>query len=180
MKNPNYRSPNPRKRLLVLLIAIVALLIVGVGGTLAYIAATADPVINSFQSGSVAADVVEKLEDNQKKMIGVTNKGGSAVYVRVRLISYWQAEDGSVVAKPSPDLAVSCGSNWLAMGEYYYYTKPLAPGATTTNLLNAPLTMMAEDDCYQVIEVLADTVQAAPAAAVEEVWGVSASTFIQN
>lgn len=170
-------SPHPRRKFLTLAIVLLLLVGLGVGGTLAYFAFSSDPVINTFQAGSVEADIVEGITGNHKNSIQVTNTGKSPVYVRVRLVSYWM--DGENIAPVSSEtVSVTLNTdNWKQIGEYYYYAAPLASGATTENLLKASITMGTKDGYAQVIEVLADTVQASPARAVEEVWGVEASDF---
>ena len=167
----------PRKKLLTLTVVLVLLATLGIGGTLAYFTYTSEAVINTFQAGSVGAQVHEELGGNEKTSITVENTGGSPVYVRVRLVSYWM--DGNDVApKASPAVSFSVGSGWRQIGDYYYYTKPLAGGGVTTNLLGSSIAMTAEDGYTQVIEVLADTVQATPDQAVKDVWGVEASSFL--
>ena len=160
--------------------AVIALLAVAAGGTLAYFAITDDPTINTFLSGSVKADIVEEFDGNQKTAIKVANTGSADVYVRLRLVSYWRTADGDVAAAASPDLDLQTTADWVAIGEYYYYVRPLAGHSTTPNLLDAPIVMGEQDGLVQVVEVLADTVQAAPARAVKEVWGIDATDFIRE
>ena len=167
----------PRKKLLTLTVILMLLVMLGVGGTLAYFSRSADPVINTFQAGSVGAQVKEVVSDNSKTSITVENTGASPVYVRVRLVSYWMSGE-NVAPKASPTVSFTLGSDWVQIDSYYYYTKPLDGGAETSNLLGSTVTMTVEDGFAQVIEVLADTVQATPAQAVEDVWGVEASTFL--
>lgn len=163
----------PRKKPLILVLCLV-LLLIGVGTTVAVLSKISNPVINTFEVGSVGAKIVESLNGDKtaKTAIQVENTGDSPVYVRVRLVSY-MTENGAVAPVASPALSFTLGTNWKQIGDYYYYTKPLAGEATTTNLLGSSVPM-AEG---QVIDVLADTVQATPADAVLEVWGVSADQF---
>lgn len=170
------RVPSSNRKLLILVLSAMLLVTLGVGGSLAYFAHIADPVINTFQAGSVEAEILETVDGNQKTDIQVKNTGKSPVYVRVRLISYWM--DGENIAPMnSGPVGISLGLAWIQIGDYYYYTKPLASGAATENLLAAPLTMTSENGFSQVIEVLADTVQASPPEAVQEVWKIQASDF---
>lgn len=166
-KVPSASSGKKRLTLLVCLILMAAL---SVGATMAYFQMTTQPVINTFHAGSVGAEISETVDGNTKTVIQVTNKDGTfPVYVRVRLVSYYETSEGGVdVSRASPGVSVSCNTNhWVQNGNYYYYTKPLAGGATTENLLAGGITMEAG----QVIEVLADTVQASPSDAAREVWG---------
>lgn len=180
MKKGRYERIPPvvfRKRILAVVLSLMLLIIIGVGATLAYFASASGPVINTFQAGSVGAKIHEKISSNTKTSITVENTGDSPVYVRVRLISYWKK--GSDIAPKSSALSVSENANkWKKIGEYYYYTAPLAGGATTENLLSSGISMTTEDGYTQVVEVLVDTVQASPADAVKEVWSIDAAEFI--
>ncbi len=173
---PPFPSPRNRKRKpWVLVVCLILLVAVGVGGTLAYFQMASNPVINTFQAGSVGAQINETVNGNTKTMISVTNTGASPVYARIRLVSYFEASQGVLDAsKASPSVSFTLGDGWVQLGSYYYYTTPLAAGATTTDLLGSDVSMAAG----QVIEVLADTVQATPAQAVVDTWGVDASQFI--
>ena len=169
-------SVAPEKKNWVLAICLVLLMTIGVGATLAYFHLASGPVINTFQAGSVGADIYEEVAGNQKKIIQVTNTGKSPVYVRVRLVSYYEVSEGVVDAsKESPVVSFDLGEKWFPIGQYYYFNEPLAAGAKTENLLDSTVITMEPG---QVIEVLADTVQATPAQAVVEAWGVEASDFI--
>jgi len=170
-------SPRPRRKLLPLAIVLLLLVTLSVGGTMAYFAFSANPVINTFQTGTMDVRIDEQIAGNQKTSITVNNTGTASVYVRVQLVSYWK--DGNNIAPVSSEtVSVSLGSNWKYIDGYYYYTKALAGGTATENLLKAPISMGTKDGYAQVIEVLADTVQASPAKAVEDVWGIEASAFI--
>ncbi len=176
-KYEEHPPARPRKKLLTVTVLLLLLAVLGVGGSLAYFAHRADPVINTFQAGSVEAEILEEVEGNQKTSIQVKNTGKSPVYVRVRLISYWM--DGENIAPmDSKAVSVTLHSGWIKIGEYYYYKKPLASGSTTEDLLAGPITMTSENGYAQVIEVLADTIQASPAEAVQEVWNIQASDFV--
>lgn len=172
MKNGKFASaPSPRHKTLIIVLSIILVVCIGAGATLAFFANSTGPIINTFQSGSAGAEIEETLSGNNTKTeIKVHNTGKTPVYVRVRLVSYF--EDGSDNVLPvSSALSPSIDSNnWNTDGTYYYYKYPVGAGESTENLLAENLTMSAG----QVIDVLADTVQATPASAVQEVWGVPA------
>lgn len=176
MKKGKYaKAPSPRRKPLILVLSMVLLLAIGVGATLAYFHLASGPVINTFQAGSAGAEIVEEVSGNTKNAIRVVNIGKSPVYVRLRLVSYYEDAQGNVLPQDSPALSFTEGDKWVALGSYYYYyNEPLAAGATTEDLLKTDLAMVEG----QVIEVLADTVQATPAQAVIDAWGVDASAFI--
>ena len=167
----------PRKNGLILIAALALLTAVSIGSTLAYFFNTSEPVINTFQAGSVGANIYEEVSANAKTSITVSNTGKSPVYVRVRLLCYWLDEDNSIAPKDSTSVSISPNSGWVENGGYYYYTSPVAGGSATANMLAAPLAMTTEDGYRQVIEVLAETVQATPADAALGLWGVDPSSL---
>lgn len=171
MKNGKFaNAPSPKHKTMIIVLSIILLVCIGVGATLAYFANSTGPVINTFQSGTVGAEIVEDISGNTKNSITVKNTGSVPVYVRVRLVSYFE-DDSGVLPQDSPVVSVTLDTNWKQIGSYYYYKLPVGAGDSTGNLLGSQLAM-AEN---QVIEVLADTVQATPADAVEAVWSVTVS-----
>lgn len=171
---PNARLPRG-VRMAVLLVCILLAAATAVGGTLAYFFNTSGGVENTFTAGQVGSRVVESFDGTQKTAIAVMNDGGTVpVYVRARLVTYWVDENGNVAAKNSAVLSPSIDSDkWIDGGNLtYYYKTPLQGGGATDNLLTAPLVLTEEDGCRQVVEVLAEVIQANPADAAEEAWGV--------
>ena len=78
-----------------------------------------------------------------------------------------------VVSKASKGLTVSYNkSDWLEDGDTYYYTKPVQPGQSTTELLNASIQLTKDGGNYQVVDVFAEAIQSLPIDAVESAWGV--------
>lgn len=177
MKSGKYQKnppAAPRKRPLLLILCLVLTATLSVGATLAYYAVSSAPVINTFSAGSAGAEIIETVNGNVKEAITVKNTGESPVFVRVRLVGYWENADGSIAATAAPDLTFTPGSGWVQNGAYYYYTSPIGAGLSTSDLLGTALEMKAG----QVIEVLADTVQATPEAAVLAVWGQEARDLL--
>lgn len=171
MKNGKFaNAPSPKHKSVIIVLSIILLVCIGVGATLAYFANSTGPVINTFQSGTVGAEIVEDISGNTKNSITVKNTGSVPVYVRVRLVSYFE-DDSGVLPQDSPVVSVTLDTNWKQIGSYYYYKLPVGAGDSTGNLLGSQLAMVNN----QVIEVLADTVQATPADAVEAVWSVTVS-----
>lgn len=171
MKNGKFaNAPSPKHKSVIIVLSIILLVCIGAGATLAFFANSTGPVINTFQSGTVGAEIYEKKTDTAKTVIQVKNTGSVPVYVRVRLVSYFEDDFGNVLPQDSPVVGFTPGENWEQIGSYYYYKLPVGAGGFTSDLLGTDVTMSAG----QVIEVLADTVQATPASAVQKVWGVPA------
>ena len=152
-----------------LIIALALILVLAVGGTVAYIFTQTDPVINTFTPTEAKITVDEKTSDNQKTSITVVNNStGVPVYIRVALVANMIDEAGNVTGADVPTF--TRGDNWIVGNDgYYYYTEPVPVGESTGNLLKSQMIL---DENMQVV-VLADAIQAEPTTAVTQAWGVT-------
>lgn len=153
-----------------LIIALALILVLAVGGTVAYIFTQTDPVINTFTPTEAKITVDEKTNSNKKTSITVENiSTGVPVYIRVALVANKIDEAGNVTgAADVPEFKP--GENWLKGSDrYYYYTQPVPVDGSTGNLLKAPMEL---SENMQVV-VLADAIQAEPTTAVTQAWGVT-------
>ncbi len=163
-----------KRRALLLVMAALAALLVSAGGTAAYLADRTERLHNTFTPAEVTCQVTEQVRDNEKTEIRVQNTGNIPAYLRLRLLSYRVNEDGQRIGGTASIPAFLPGEGWLA-GEdgCWYYKSPVEPGALTGNLLAGALPLRAYTDAdggRQVIEVVAEAVQAAPEQAAEQAW----------
>lgn len=174
MKHGKYEAaptPHGRRRLLSVALCAILAVCLTAGGTLAYYFLSTGAVQNTFHSGTVNIGVVESVQDNVKNSITVENTGSSPVYVRVRLVTYWADENGDPVAVSSPSLTVDHSAHWEARDGYYYYKYILPKDTATENLLDDGIPLRKEGEHRQVVEVLAEAVQASPKDAAQQLWG---------
>ena len=177
------------KRIKHLLIAAAALCIAAVAGlTLAFMFKKAEKT-NRFMPAEVSCAVREKLDNNEvtgiaavgseKSDIRVENTGNVKEFIRLRLVSYYVDSNGDIAGKAAsqyPNLTLKNG--WLAGADHtYLFPSPVEPGKTT-EILCEPFTLGQTrlengSTVYQVIEVIAEAVQAEPISAVREAWGVT-------
>ena len=153
-----------------LIIALALILVLAVGGTVAYIFTHTGPVINTFTPADAKITVDEQTSDNQKTSITVVNNStGVPVYIRVALVANMIDGAGNVTgAADVPTFTL--GDDWKEGSDgYYYYTKAVPVGGSTGNLLKSPMTL---SENMQVV-VLADAIQAEPTTAVTQAWGVT-------
>ena len=155
-----------------LIIALALILVLAVGGTVAYIFTQTDPVINTFTPTEAKITITEETNDNQKTSITVVNKStGVPVYIRVALVANMIDEAGNVTGAASVP-TFTLGKDWIKGSDgYYYYTKAVPVDGSTGNLLKAPIPMELSEN-MQVV-VLADAIQAEPTTAVTQAWGVT-------
>lgn len=152
-----------------LIIALALILVLAVGGTVAYIFTQTDPVINTFTPTEAKITVDEEISGNQKTSITVENVStGVPVYIRVALVANMIDKDENVTGAATVP-TFTLGVNWIQIGEYYYYTKAVPVDGSTGNLLKDPMTL---SENMQVV-VLADAIQAEPTTAVTQAWDVT-------
>ena len=155
-----------------LIIALALILVLAVGGTVAYIFTQTDPVINTFTPTEAKITVNEEISSNQKTSITVVNNStGVPVYIRVALVANMIDGAGNVTGAASVP-TFTLGKDWIKGSDgYYYYTKAVPVDGSTGNLLKAPIPMELSEN-MQVV-VLADAIQAEPTTAVTQAWGVT-------
>lgn len=163
-----FNGSGGRKTALILSLCLIFAL--AVGTTFALLKASTAPVENTFTAAKSGTDIVEELDGNQKKSIVVKNTGTAVSYVRVKLVMNWVDESGNVSAEPV-NITPSITDNWFLKDGIYYYKMPVAPDAVTTNLLKTPIEQSNAPEGYHLeVTVLAESIQAAPSAAVEGAW----------
>lgn len=165
-----FNGSGGRKTALILSLCLIFAL--AVGTTFALLKASTAPVENTFTAAKSGTDIVEKLDGSQKTSIAVKNTGTAVSYVRVKLVMNWVDENGNVSAEPV-NITPSITDNWFLKDGIYYYKMPVAAKDFTTNLLKTPITQDAAPEGYHLeVTVLAESIQAAPSAAVQQSWGV--------
>lgn len=165
-----FNGSGGRKTALILSLCLIFAL--AVGTTFALLKVSTAPVENTFTAAKSGTDIVEELDGNQKKSIVVKNTGTAVSYVRVKLVMNWVDENGNVSAEPV-NITPSITADWFEQDGIYYYKMPVAAKDFTTNLLKTPITQDAAPEGYHLeVTVLAESIQAAPSAAVQQSWGV--------
>ena len=177
------------KRIKHLLIAAAALCIAAAAGlTLAFMFKKAEKT-NRFIPAEVSCAVREKTDGSEvtgiatvgseKSDIRVENTGNVKEFIRLRLVSYYVDSNGDIVGTVSSQYpTLSLKNGWIAGANHtYYYPFPTDPGGMT-EILCEPFTLGQTQlengsTVYQVIEVIAEAVQAEPISAVREAWGVT-------
>lgn len=166
-----FHGSGGRKAALILSLCLIFAL--AVGTTFALLKASTDPVQNTFTAATSSITIDEKLENNQKTSIQVTNTGTATSYVRVKLVMNWVDGSGNVSATPV-NITPSITSDWIHCSDgNYYYKKTVAQDASSTNLLQTPIaepTVGKPEGCHLEVTVLAESIQAAPSTAVESAW----------
>lgn len=178
---------NKSKKSVALLAALALVVCIAVGGTLAYIFDISNIVNNVFDPAEVTTEVTETLTNNNtvKEDVAIKNTGNIDAWIRATVVVNWKAEDGSVYGKAEPVIGQDYALNlkqyaaedeakWILGSDgYYYWTKPVAPGASTGELIDsASLTGTAPAGYSLSIEILGSGIQSRPDAAVADAWKV--------
>lgn len=180
------RTPRRRKRRSkktgTLLFSLVLLLTMMVGGTLAYLTIQTNPVVNQFTPSQVSCSVKEDFDGTTKSNVNVTNTSDIPAYIRVKLVTYRVNDAGKHIGGTADLPTFTLGTGWVKHTDgYYYYTQPVAAGASPAANLTDSMTLTGAyndaDGGKQVIEVMAEAIQSVPASAVVSAWGVDPSTL---
>ena len=117
------------KKTALIVAAFVAVLGVSIFGTYAYLTSRTTALENKFEVGSVETIVeepdMELVGSVVYKKPSIKNVGLNDCYIRAR-VEISPADAGITLG--------SIGNGWTKDGDYYYYTSPVAPDASTTNL----------------------------------------------
>jgi len=180
-------------------ILAVAALAATIGGTMAWLTDSHDGITNTFTPASLGGQVVEEFTDKiTKKNVAVQNTGDVAVYVRVALVPTWVDENGKPVAEPCDLDALQIKettastsvagdqfkpaetSKWVKRSDgYFYYKEPVA-GKSQTEILFVEAVVnenvSGPTGCRMNLQVMMQMVQAEPATAINQAWGIALDT----
>ncbi len=178
------KSRTRMNRATVLLMAILMLIGVAAGSTVAYLITETDNVANTFTYGQVSCDIGETFNGTKKENVYVTNTGNVNAYIRAAVVVNWLDSEGNIVpsvpTEYSYNLTITTlkedpNSNWVEKGKYYYYTLPVAVGGSTEGSLLTCEVKYPEGvktpEYTLSVEILATAVQSVPEAAVKTAWG---------
>lgn len=166
-----------KKRNLILFVSLVLVIGLAAGGTLAYLTAKSDSVVNTFTPAKSSTYIDEgKFDGSVKHYAKVTNtsEDNVTVYIRAQVIVTWKKGNDVLgetpVAGTDYDITYPSNSGWFKVGDYYYYKDKVAKDDSTNNLLTDGKAYKDKGDYQLSIEILAQSIQADPASAVEEAW----------
>lgn len=179
-KNEHVEKRSRAKKPLAALVALVLIIGAVVGGTLAYLAARTDAIVNTFNPAKVDITVKEDFKGSTKKDVKITNTGDTEVYIRATYVVTWKdAAENVYPEQPQPGVDYNISLNpeqgWFNYKGYYYYTAPVAPRASTGVLIDlcTPVEGRAPEGYTLSVNVLASAIQSVPAEAAGQAWGVS-------
>ena len=170
-----------QRKIIIIAAVIIAVATIAAVATVAYLWTKTPPVENTFDPVSVSCKVNETFDGTTKSNVTVTNTGDISAYVRATVLAMWIDGDGNIHGGSTPVegkdyTAVYGDTRWVKGTDgYYYYTSPLSASGTTAELIKSlsPVSESIPDGCTLRVQVIASAIQAEPAAAVTESWGVA-------
>lgn len=172
-----HRNTHSRKKTAALLVSLVLVLTAVLGATIAYLSSETPSVTNTFEPASVSCRIEETFNEGNTAKTGVTvtNTGNIPAYIRVAVVANNVDESGNLLAG-TPEITISLGADWVKSGNYYYYTKAVAPDAVTGNLLDSNIDLNNKQ-----VTIFAEAIQAGGTKdgvkAVKNAWGVDPTTL---
>lgn len=176
----NGGAPKARKTA-TLLVAIVLLLGVAVGTTVAYLIDRTTPIENKFEYAKTDVTVTEELTGTTKSNVQVKNNSNIPVYIRATYVANWVDAAGNIVTSVPTgygyELTENFNANWMNGPGGYYYKYPVQPNDSTEgSLLTCEVTYPVNPEYTLNVEILATAIQSEPKDAVEAVWPVTVNT----
>lgn len=162
------------------IISIGLVLCLGIGAymTISYLS-SGSSLQNQFKIASVDPEVIETFEDNVKSNVYVQNKGDIPVYIRAKIMIYYQDTNGYILGDEIPIMARDytlifandLNVNWIqATDGFYYYKNKVNAEGQTAKLIESCKEMNPSDDRKLVVDIVAEAIQANPKDAVEDAW----------
>ena len=165
-----------------LVICLILLLMISVGGTIAFVVTHTIEIRNTFTESVVKCEVDETFKDNVKSNVSIKNTGDTTAYIRAFVNVTWMNESGQVasVSPKSTDYMIEYStSGWLKGSDgYYYYSLPVQPNDKTAVLINSCRlleTASAPDGYYLSVEIVCSSIQSTPVSVVSDIWHVQLS-----
>lgn len=172
-----------KKKWIFIALLLVVLTAAAIPTAQAFMFTKSQTVTNTYVPAQVSCQVSETFNGTTKSALQVTNTGNTDVFIRVRLVSYWKDSKDNAVARQQENVTFTLGSGWVKYGDIYYYTTPVAPGTSTSDLLGSDITLKQEDGeslnannkftYHQALDIVAEAIQSRPDDAVERSWGVT-------
>ena len=162
-------------------VALALMLVLSVGGTVAYLSTATGSVTNTFTPTPVECSIVEPNWQNgkiTKNGVFIQNTGKADAHIRATIVVTWQDAAGNVygqvpVEGEGKDYVLEINkSSWREGSDGYWYCIAADNPDTQTAVLIKSCTALTSLDGYTLnVEILAQAIQAEPDAAAITAWG---------
>ena len=163
-------------------VALALMLVLSVGGTVAYLSTATGSVTNTFTPTPVECMVIEDPFDQGKSTlktnVSVQNTGKADAHIRATIVVTWQDAAGNVYGQVPVEgegkdyVLVINDTGWEKGADGYWYCIAAGNLDTQTAVLIKSCTALTSLDGYTLnVEILAQAIQAEPDAAAIAAWG---------
>lgn len=162
-------------------VALALMLVLSVGGTVAYLSTATGSVTNTFTPTPVECSIVEPNWQNgkiTKNDVFIQNTGKADAHIRATIVVTWQDAAGNVygqvpVEGEGKDYVLKINkSSWREGSDGYWYCIAAGNSDTQTAVLIDSCTALTSLDGYTLnVDILAQAIQAEPDAAAIAAWG---------
>lgn len=172
------------KKVILLAVSLMLILSAAIGGTVAYLIDQTGSITNTFTPANVTPDIEEDFNGSVKSNVKIKNNGDIPAYIRVKVVVTWKNAQGNIyntapVLNTDYTWTIPANNKWKQSGGFYYYTKPVPAGGSTSVLLTdcQPLAGKAPEGYRLSVDIHAQAIQAEPTTAVTSAWlvGVDAN-----
>lgn len=182
---------NRTRKMSIFVLCFLWLAIIAVGGTVAYIFTATQQVVNTFAVPSDGSSVVEEIDGNVKEQVVIANTGNVDSYIRAKVIFTWQNAAGVVhptKVKESDyeitlNLHAETAGAWSVINGMYYYNGVVKANDNNDSTIvdqTSPLYTNCKpkaegpEEGYTLhVEILSQSIQSEPIAAVQEAWNMT-------
>ncbi len=174
---------------IILISSLVLLLTLTVGGTVAFLLDTTEPVKNIFTASKVTTEVDEYIkEPGVKKNVKIKNTGDTEAYIRAAVIVTWQDDKGNVygempVLGTDYTMEYDLKSGWIkSIDGFYYWNQPVSgvtkdkEGKDVYSLTGVlieeccPITGKNPEGYFLNVEIIGSGIQSVPTTVVTKQW----------
>jgi predicted ribosomally synthesized peptide with SipW-like signal peptide len=148
-------NKNLKKKLFI--VALLTVMIVSIGGTIAYLTDRSPVVTNTFNPVHIDSEV----QDDYRIRVAGQIPGKVRAFVTYNWVD---SEGRYVYFADMPEPTINTADWTLGTDGYYYYNEVVQPENYTTALLTAP--SVTKEGYRLKIEVISEAIQDAPAAAL--------------
>lgn len=178
-----------------LLVSLCLLLTTALAGTIAFLVAGSETVVNTFEPSEVTCKVEETITNNVKSNVTVKNTGDTDAWIRASVVVTWQDEKGNVygqapVANTDYTITYNVSKNigkdvWVKGTDgFYYWTSPVpAVDDPETKEVDETLTGVLITSCsynanapegyHLAVEIIGSGIQSKPASVFNTEWASS-------
>lgn len=191
MNHGKYSARHKRRRLLrkrpvVLMVAVLLLVMVTIGGTMAYLMDRTNPVENKFEQANVNIEINEPGwtdGGSTKSNVTIVNNGNVFAQVRAKIVVTWQYDETNAVYAKAPvsptdyTITIPTNTGWSGPDKdgWYLFDGYVAPNGGQTGVLIdscSPVSGNTPDGCHLVVDIIAEAIQTEGISG-DHPWGIN-------